>query len=255
MRVALGLFGFIRMSTDNICQSFLNFFNKLPIDTEIDIYICCPETIYEFSNELLDVNNIKNELHKICKNVHIKTFQYEPYRFIEKSRSLNYNFISQKNLYPHRILSMHSNISELSKYILESSNIYDFIVLTRYDMLSQINDLGNINRFTEQNTIFSWRTCPYHSREQAEDRIIATSKYGLEVLSDLYEGHSKIIISDAEFCGENILGKYLNLYEELIKKDQGIDMMLSPFKDAKYSVEYNNKCLELLQNYKTYVGL
>jgi hypothetical protein len=255
MRVAFGLFGFIRMPVDNICQSFLNFFNKLPIDTEIDIYICCPETTYEFSNELLDVDNIKTQLHKICKNVHIKTFQYEPYRFIEKSKSLNYNFVSQHNIYTYRLLSMHSNMSELSKYILESPNIYDFIILTRYDMLSQINDLGNVNRFAEKNTIFSWRSSPYHSREHAEDRIIVTSRYGLEILSNLYDGHSKMVISDAEFYGEGILCKYLNLYEDLIKKDQGIDMMLSPFKDVKYSVEVKNKCLELLQNYNTRVGL
>ena len=255
MRVALGLFGFIRISVDNICQNFLHFINKLPIDTEIDIYICCPETMYEFSDELLDVNSIKTQLHKIFKNVYIKTFQYEPFRFIKKYKSLNYNFITQQNLYSYRFLSMHSNMSELSKYILESSTIYDFSVLTRYDMLSQINNLGDIHRFTEQNAIFIWRTCPYHSREHAEDRIIVTSKYGLEILTNLYEGHSKLIISDAECYPEKILGKYLNLYEDLIKKDQGIDMMLSPFKDAKYSVEVKNKCLELLQNYDTCVKL
>jgi len=255
MRIALGLFGFIRMPVDNICQNFLHFINKLPIDTEIDIYICCPETMYEFSDELLDVNSIKTQLHKICENVHIKTFQYEPFRFIEKYKSLNYNFINGYKIHTYRFLSMHSNMSELSKYILESSKIYDFSVLTRYDMLLQIHDLGDINRFTEQNTIFTWRTCPYYSREDAEDRIIVTSKYGLEILSNLYEGHSNIIISDAECYAEKILGKYLNLYENLIKKDQGIDMGLSEFKNVKTSVEYNNKCLELLQKYNTRVGV
>ena len=179
------------MCVYNVCDSFLHFFNKFPIDTEFDIYIFCSETTYELSDELLDVDVIKTQLCEICKNVYIKTFQYQPFRFIEKYKLLGYPFMNSSNIHPYRFLSMHSNISELSKYILESSNTYDFTVLTRYDMLSLINNLGNINRFAEQNTIFTLRTCPYYSKEDAEDRIIVTSKYGLEILSNLYDGHPK----------------------------------------------------------------
>jgi hypothetical protein len=181
--------------------------------------------------------------------VNIKTFKYQPYRFIEEAAKLKYNFLTTKNVYTHRLLSLHFNISELSKYILDSSEEYDFTILTRYDMLSQIKGFGDIYRFKEPNTIFLWRTCPYVSNEDAEDRIIVTSKLGLEKLSSLYHDHTCLQIQDNDCYSEKIIGKQLNLYKELIKREQNIVMELSPFMHIKYSQEFNHKCDELLHNY------
>ena len=145
---------------------------------------------------------------------------------------------------------MHYSISELSKYILCSNIKYDFIILTRYDMLSEITDFGNADRFKEKNTIFLWRTCPYISKEDAEDRIIVSSMLGLEKLSYLYDDYEKLLITENNHFSERIIGMQLNLYDELIKKEQNIIMNLSPYKSIKYSKEFDDNCNKLFNNYK-----
>jgi len=172
---------------------------------------------------------------------------YDSYKFIDYSRKFNFNFKNKHDLYPHRILSLHYNISELSKCILDSKKDYDFVVLTRYDILSEIINLNDTSRFKEKNVIFIWRDA--NDCTTAEDRLIVSSILGLEKLSFLYDDYEKLSITEDDQYPEKILGMQLNLYNDLIKKEQNIHMNLSPYKDLKYSKEVDIKSFELLDSY------
>lgn len=246
MKLCLGFFGFIRIL---ITKEHVNNFLKL-LDNydEIHVFISCPNKIGELDDKFNE-SEITNHFLDVFKHdkiryVHVKYYNYNPQQFLQKSRILNLPDrcnISNAQICTYRVISCHYSISTLSEYIKNNPTIYDNIILTRFDIFPTITSLGDCITINN-NEIYIWRTIPYHSETDAEDRVIITSWYGLTHLQSLYgiyndeQSFNNLEIKEHAFYSENIIGKYLNGFNELIKKPQtNICIGMSPFIKDKYT--------------------
>lgn len=218
MKIALGIFGFIR--DDIYVNSWLSFFERLKSDSDakasgdikIDIYLCTPNILREFDGDIVNFEYIKDTLMKnpMIENVFIRDYKYDPQVFINKSKELNLPYKTPDNLYPYRILSLFSSISNASKEILQSNIEYDFTILTRFDMLKLVYSIGaDLEIYKDKSAIYGYRA----DNSQIEDRFIITGVVGLTKLSKLYEtyhNHTPIVnIGDEPFVSEFKLRSYL----------------------------------------------
>lgn len=208
MKVAIGIFGFIRENIyDNEWLKFFEMFKDK--DLKIDIYVCTPNILHEFENDVVNFEYIKDTLLKnpIIENVFIKDYKYDPQVFINKSKELNLVCKTSDNLYPYRIISLFSSISNVSKEILNSNIEYDFYILTRFDMLKLIYSIGtDYEIYKEKSSIYGYSVL----HNFIEDRIIITGELGLTKLSNLYETYHTIEnIRNTQFISEHILRTYL----------------------------------------------
>jgi hypothetical protein len=239
MKICLGFFGFIRSF---ITKSDFEYFKKiLPSNSIIDIIVSCPDKLGEFDTESSSETIYKtlNEIF-IGHTIEIYLYSYNPSKFVEKQEELKLPFFSSETqFYSYRILSLQNSISELCKKIKN----YDISIITRFDLFSTIRTLGNVNFNNIQKTIYIWRTTPYESEEDAEDRIIISSQDGIDKLSYLYDSAHEHLEIYSVLTSEKILGKYLNSFTDLIKEKQsGIEIGLSRFLSEKYGNSFRKKC-------------
>ena len=280
MKICLGFFGFMRIMFEK--NEISRVFQKFPKDAEIDIYIYIPNTLNEFNidNEYLNTEKIYQQIIFIfqlpnVKNIYIDFFDYNPETFIIKTKQLQLEFINKDNFITYRIISLINSITELCKFI-QKNNItplcvqnaqssfipahevgvlnekrcnYDCFILTRFDIFKTVQSFGDCIDNTLNNNIHIWRTTPYFDNSHAEDRIIISSKMGIDILSKYYDNLNNIDLT--ELSHEVILGKYLNMFNELEKLNQNnININMSPFLNAKYNPEFINKCFQLWEKVK-----
>ena len=259
MNICLGFFGFTRKMITS--DDFTKFMKILPPDSNIDIFICCPSKMDEILDDTIDEVKFKEYIQTVFKNklINFKFYEYDPFEFIIKSRKIYLpDYIINTKLYTFRILSLHFSISLLSttihEHMIKENKEYDSIILTRFDIFPLIQSLGDCLMRGKEPVIYIWRTCPYNSIDDAEDRIIITSKYGLEKLKNLYNIYDSIPyyksfdISIDNFYPEYIIGKYLNRFDEILKLPQkDIILGLSPYMNAKYSSNNTNHYNRLLE--------
>jgi hypothetical protein len=249
MKIALGIYGFVRIDIfKNEWLKILELFKDK--DIIIDFYICTPTIIGEFDNSEVNFEYIKNTLlkNKIVNNVFIKEYEYNSNKFIKRSKELNYEFKTSDNLYPYRILSLFYSISNVSKEIIESNVEYDFIILTRFDMLNLINSIGNdINKYREKSSMYIL-ACNYTG---AEDRFIISQKEGLIKLSNFYETYNDIINKNTKLISEYMLYDYLNHYNNEIKLYQQSDIIMDRVDiSIKYTEDFRIKCCKIYNDEK-----
>ena len=216
MKIAIGIFGFIR---DNIYDNnWLKFFELLKDgDIKVDIYVSTPNILNEFEGDMVNFEYIKETLLKnpIVENVFIIPYKYEPQVFINKSKELNLPYKTHDNLYPYRIISLFFSISNASTEILQSNIKYDFHILTRFDMLKLIYQIGtDFEIYKEKSAIYGYRR---GVTSQIEDRFIITGDVGLSKLSKLYETYHTIENIRTSFLSEHILRAYLLQYTPELK--------------------------------------
>ena len=244
-RVCIGFFGFIRNPLNE--TDFNRFRQLLPENCVIDIIISCPNKINEYDDHIINLDTI-NKLHSAFNscNVNIDLYEYDPVVFIKRVRELGLPDYTSFPIY--RIFSQHFSISRLCKNILKYSKHYDTIILTRMDILPGVSSLGNLLE-PHENVMYLWRRYPYTSDIYAEDRIIISSIDGVRTLSDLYDSGPKNVFIYEDLCPENILGKYLSSFNNLvILPQEGVKLELSPSMNVKYS-KFSKDYLEgLLKN-------
>jgi hypothetical protein len=255
-KIAIGFYGFMRIIPEKkIIDNFLNFFE----DSNFDIYYNCPNVFDEFDETIIDFEKIKknyNDLfdNLLIKNKYLKFIEYKPKDFILKAKECNYPFKnSSTNLFSHRILSTCKSINDIAIYINENDNEYDLIILTRFDIIELIVSIGDVNNTIFKNNIMLWRTTPYISFNDAEDRIIFCSKEAINKLVNLYDS-TDLIIKKIEymdiFYTETIIRIFYNLFEDIIKLPQSnVKIILSKNIGNKYSIEFHNNCHKLLEKY------
>ena len=218
MKIAIGIFGFIRENIyDNEWLSFFKLFaDASAADTDIylDVYIRTPDILHEFEKDMVDFEYIRTTLLKnpMIENVFIRDYKYEPQIFINQANDLNLARKTADNLYPYRIISLFSAISKISNEIRDADIEYDFVVLTRFDMLKLVYSIGAVadyELYKDKSAIFGYR----QDTSQIEDRLIITGEVGLEKLANLYDTYHKIEnIATAQFVSEYILRSYLLQY-------------------------------------------
>ena len=221
MKIAIGIFGFIRENIyDNEWLSFFKLFadasaaDAADTDIKIDVYIRTPDILHEFEKDMVDFEYIRTTLLKnpMIENVFIRDYKYEPQIFINQANDLNLARKTVDNLYPYRIISLFSAISKISNFIREADIEYDFVVLTRFDMLKLVYSIGAVadyELYKDKSAIFGYR----QDTSQIEDRLIITGEVGLEKLANLYDTYHKIEnIATAQFVSEYILRSYLLQY-------------------------------------------
>ena len=218
MKIAIGIFGFIRENIyDNEWLSFFKLFadaSAADTDIKIDVYIRTPDILHEFEKDMVDFEYIRTTLLKnpMIENVFIRDYKYEPQIFINQANDLNLARKTADNLYPYRIISLFSAISKISNFIREADIEYDFVVLTRFDMLKLVYSIGaaaDYELYKDKSAIFGYR----QDTSQIEDRLIITGEVGLEKLANLYDTYHKIEnIATAQFVSEYILRSYLLQY-------------------------------------------
>lgn len=221
MKIAIGIFGFIRENIyDNEWLSFFKLFadasaaDAADTDIKIDVYIRTPDILHEFEKDMVDFEYIRTTLLKnpMIENVFIRDYKYEPQIFINQANDLNLARKTADNLYPYRIISLFSAISKISNFIREADIEYDFVVLTRFDMLKLVYSIGAVadyELYKDKSAIFGYR----QDTSQIEDRLIITGEVGLEKLANLYDTYHKIEnIATAQFVSEYILRSYLLQY-------------------------------------------
>ena len=256
MNICLGFFGFIRKIINK--DEFIKFIKLLPLYSNIDIFISSPSQYGEIENNVIDYESFKLSLKEVfnCNNIHIKLYNYNPFEFIKKVRTLNLpDYIEDTRCFPFRVISQHYSISMLCKniyeHIIQENKQYDNIILTRFDILPTIESFGDCLIRKIEDSIHIIRTIPYYLNEHAEDRIILTSKLGLEKLKNLYNiyepsCYKQFNIENNKFIPEYILYKYLNTFNDLLKLPQ-IDIIIgmSPYINNKYNNNYYfNKLLK-----------
>jgi hypothetical protein len=255
-KIAIGFYGFMRKIPEKkIIDNFLNFFE----DSIFDIYYNCPNIFDEFDETIIDFEEIKknyNDLfdNLLIKNKYLKFIEYNPKDFIVKAKECNYPFKNNStNLYSFRILSTCKSINDIAIFINENSMKYDLIILTRFDIIELIVSIGNVTNTIFKNNIMLWRTTPYISFNDAEDRIIFCSKEAINKLVNLYDSTDSIIKkieSMDKFYTETIIRIFYNSFEDIIKLPQSnVNIILSKNIGNKYSIEFQNNCYKLLEKY------
>ena len=139
----------------------------------------------------------------------------------------------------------------LSKYIIDANISYDTHILTRFDIFPSITSFGSCIHTITDNRIYIWRTIPYISQDDAEDRIIISSKESLYILSCLYDSNIYNLFHNNlhNFLSEKIIGTYLKSHNILLMNQTNINIGLSPYMNVKYTSEFNSMCNNLLQIY------
>jgi hypothetical protein len=215
MKIAIGIFGFIRENIYN--NEWLSFFKLFGKDIYFDVFIRTPDILHEFEKDMVDFEYIRTTLLKnpMIENVFIRDYKYEPQIFINQANDLNLARKTADNLYPYRIISLFSAISKISKEIREAGVAgveYDFVVLTRFDMLKLVYSIGadaDYELYKDKSAIFGYR----QDTSQIEDMLIITGEVGLEKLANLYDTYHKIEnIATVQFVSEYILRTYLLQY-------------------------------------------
>jgi len=258
MNICLGFFGFARQLITH--EMFLHFTKLLPIGSNIDIFISCPSKLDEIQtgDEINEVE-FKTHMANVFQDcpVFINFYKYTPCDYIKKTRMLEIpDYITTKRIYSFRILSLHYSISLLSNmiydYTIKENKKYDKIILTRFDIFPSIQSLGICLTQTLEPTIHIWRTCPYKSSTDAEDRIIIMNILGLEKVKNLYNIYDTLNyyrefdINNNDFYSEHIIGKYLKSFNDIVVLPQeNISIGLSSFIDIKYNNnEYFKKLID-----------
>lgn len=256
MNICLGFFGFTRQLINH--EMFINFIKLLPNGSNIDIFISCPSKLDEIQtgDEINDVE-FKTHMANVFKDcpVFINTYKYNPHDYIQKTRILEIpDYITTKRIYSFRILSLHFSISLLSNiiydYTIKENKNYDKIILTRFDIFPTIESFGDCLTQTLEPTIHIWRTCPYKSSTDAEDRVIITNILGLEKIRNLYTIYDNLncyrtfSISNNDFYSEHIIGTYLKSFDNIVLLPQdNIRVGLSSYRNVKYSNDEHFKKL------------
>ena len=223
MKVAIGFYGFIRTKITR--EHVLNFINFFPPDTVFDLYVNCPNKLGEFDEEPFNIIEMKKELYEIFNfpNINIgkiNLYHYDPFIFINKSEILKLPYcIEVNNLFGcfFRTISLHNGISNICKLILHQNIEYDMVVCTRFDILPNINSIGDcIEKINKKNIFILDQTYEF-----AYDIIFYSSMYGIYILSNMYEyiyDEFKICITQSNLCSEWIITDYLNKFSLLEKK-------------------------------------
>jgi len=256
MKICLGFYGFIRTNITH--ENVILFLNTLPANAIIDIYIYTPNMFNEFDSEIITQNaiieyvNVFQNIPQI-KNIFIKVYEYDPLIFILKSQEYNLPFKNAyNNIYPFRILSLHYSMSMLCSFIKGNSILYDTYIITRFDIFPSIKSFGNCIHVMVENIAYIWRTIPYESKDDAEDRIIIGSHNVIDAISNLYNNNIYNIYhtDPCHFISERIIGAYLKLFKDIVLMNQSnINIGLSPMLAVKYTNKFENKCNNLLKMY------
>ncbi len=254
MNICLGFFGFIRnnISYDNI----ISFIKLLPPNSTIDVYINTPNRFSEFDNEILTNYNISNYIKILydinqIKNIYINIYEYNPFIFIQKALDFKLpNKNMYNNIYPFRILSLHYSISTLCSFIINNNKHYDTHILTRFDILPSITSLGDCINIIPENNIYIWRTIPYRSKDDAEDRIIIGSNKSINILSTLYfsDIYNIYHLNPENFNSEKIIGTYIKTQNIITLEQNNIVIGMSPSLQIKYTKEFEILCNTLFES-------
>jgi hypothetical protein len=205
---------------------------------------------------LIDFKTLMQSIFEEC-SVFINFFSYNPSDYIKKTKMLEIpHYISNRKHWAFRILSMHYGLSLLSKliydHIIKEKKVYDTIILTRFDIFPSIKSFGCCLTETKETRVYLWRTCPYVSFTDAEDRLLILNMRGLEKLKSLYniydnlDSYNKFSIDTKDFYSEHILGKYFSSFNDLLILPQTkIIIGISPYINVKSSnYEYFTKLIK-----------
>lgn len=258
VNLALGFFGFMRKFITP--EAFESFQNIHP-DCDIDIYISCPNKFNEYDENTIDEESFRENLQTIFKKCHIyiNIYTYDPFIFIKRIKELALPDYTDVPTY--RVLSQHFSIGELSKYITNTSQkndiIYDNVILTRMDMFLSLKIDSQLLKNHNKDIIYIYRTVPYVSRTDAEDRVILSSLLGISKLTNLYylNNVEKETIKNIylEPYPERILCKFIEMFHDIRKAPQhGISTCLdiNPGGCMKYTDKAKNLLSKLLKEYE-----
>jgi hypothetical protein len=238
MKIAIGFFGFVRsIISKNDIINFLKLYENNNI--EFDIYINCPNQLVEFAEnpfdrskmikEFIDIFNIPN-----VNIIKINLFNYDPFTFINKSEECGFLYHLESingfiGTFPFRQISLHYSISNVCKLILNENVQYDIVTLTRFDTIVYTKSLGECVHKIDKENIFigkphEWETYKYFV---ADDVIITSSIYGINVLSNLYDfiyEERKLNITSTPavgywgHCSEWLITRFLDNFQKLKKE-------------------------------------
>lgn len=243
--VALGFFGFVRHMVTQ--DDFHRFQRLLPPNTYLEIFICTPHLMKENEPEhCVDETQLRRVFgeHK----VHMQTYPYDASTFIQKCDDLGYpDFNEVMQYYPFRIVSLHYGLSELSEMILGSVKKFDVHLLTRLDMLNQIDSLGDVIHSVNPFDAYVYRRSGEH-HSHVEDRCMVLSPEATFRLSQLYKDLGCIDTSNlAEFYSEQMISKYLKMFPELkLHGQDGLQLQWEPY-NHKYSEEFKVDMKKIIQ--------
>jgi len=251
MHFCIGFFGFVRDYP--IQEDVDKFLNLLPTNSTVDIFISCPNVLDEYKNINVMVN--KEEFYRVFNNkiIDINLYQYDPFKFIKKSREIGVIDFTRHRYHPYRILSLIYTISTISSIIanhIENTNVkYDNIIITRLDIIPTISSFGLLLNKPNDDTLYCWRVI---SNLNAEDRLQIGCYDAIKILSQMYDN---IIISpnDDEFYIELLIGKYIQSHSILKKIQENVNFIgghkwaYSPY--GKYSDEFINYINNIIKLY------
>jgi hypothetical protein len=229
MKIAICIYGFPRYiySSETLKSSLKN---ALPNNLEqLDIFWSCPNILVpdateKFNTEELESNYKNTELGNIC----MKFFEYDVQPFYKKVSDLNFSIDDLRNSPKSHsaLVSLFYNISNsvsLAYEYSQKNNIsYDWVILTRNDLIPFIKNFGIQKDLKEG--IYNYRTCPY--RTNSEQVNLAFNEKGLHV--DLLDSEDR-----AFFGSPDYMFTFRCMYDDykkvLVKPYYYIELLLTQF--------------------------
>lgn len=166
MKIAICISGFPRYiySTEILQASLLR---ALPKDIEqVDIFWACPTLLVPDAKDKFNTQELVDAYKSLgLGNVVFSFFEYEPQKFLDKALQLRFSLEDLMNAPKSHSarLSFFYNISQSVKlvhsYVEEKSIQYDWVLITRNDLLPYIKYFG-IEKTLERG-IYNYRTSPY----------------------------------------------------------------------------------------------
>ncbi len=259
MKIAFAFVGFLRdlKYIDGLDYKIDRLIESIGLSSfQVDVYYSCPHLSNEFDTVSLSQEEIENSMRENTRYPFlVKLRHYNPFKYVEACLENSLPFKTKTDLFPNRILSFVDSFSQTSALI--DSKKYDFVVYTRLDMLHVIYNLGQVNIDLIKDNIFCWRSNPYLSSEEAEDRIIFGSPVLIDLLCNYYKDLFKNEVDHKRyskfwFQSEYLLGRHLEKYKPTninLSPQVGVELDQSPFLAQKYTRKTFNNYFRLFKEY------
>lgn len=247
--IAIGFFGFVNPDSGNSVSALLK---ELPGKADVDLYFCNWRQKDEFTAECFDVDQLRQQWqHPRVRTYSFHLVDYNPRMFVQASRTLGFPAQdTATGLFPHRILSLAHSISHAAAVLDDQPKVYDIYILVRPDYVDHVRSLSECVRGMKPNDAKVWRTSPYASDIDAEDRILLMGKEAISKLRSYYTYVTQQRQGPFDMS-ERLLGQFWNQQREIQCVPQhGIVLTFPSVPLNKYSPEFKEKCDRLFEMIK-----
>lgn len=241
------LYGFLNdiNNLENLSEAF-RICNNLD-DLEITFFYSIRNQLSENDTSEITENMIFDKINNKY-NFNFNLLEYDYCKYIDYCNMIGLPMITNTHkVYPYRVVSLFDSIKNSLNMVIGE---YDFIMISRIDLLKYINNIPLESMFEINEKVYLWRTTPYKRYGDAEDRLFWGDTKIIKRLTSLYDDMINHIYNDFDFYSEKIIGDFLSKsFEKNILFQDGLNMVTIG-NWGKYNEDTKNKIITLYENCK-----